>query len=311
MQEKKFAILKEILGDYRRSSEEYLFHCPFCKHHKPKFSVNLDKGAKCWVCGWATPKLFRVVRRLGTRQQKDEWQELEGSVDIGEFSLDLFENKKEEIQKTVISLPDEYISLANKALPRTAVFPLKYLKSRGLSHEDIFYWKMGYCTGGEYANRIIIPSFSIDGDINFFVARTFGKDWPKYKNPPAHRDIVFNELWIDWRKPVTIVEGVFDAIKAGPNSIPLLGSTLRENSVLFQEIVKNDPPVYLALDRDAQSKARHIAQRLMGHGIELYKIDLKGYNDVGEMTKEEFSELRRQTSPMESELELISQALSE
>ena len=143
------------------------------------------------------------------------------------------------------------------------------------------------------------------------MARTFGNDWPKYKNPPAHRDIVFNELWIDWHKPITIVEGVFDAIKAGPNSIPLLGSTLRENSVLFQEIVKNDPPVYLALDRDAQSKARHIAQRLMEYGIELYKIDLKGYNDVGEMTREEFSELQRQASPIESEFELISQALFE
>ena len=268
MQEKKFKILKDILGGYRRSSEEYLFHCPFCKHHKPKFSVNLDKGAKCWVCGWATPKLFRVVRRLGTRQQKDEWQELEGSVDVGEFSLDLFEDKKEEIQKTIIPLPDEYISLANKALPRTAAFPLRYLKGRGLTQQDIFYWKMGYCMGGEYANRILVPSFNVGGDINFFVARTFGNDWPKYKNPPAHRDIVFNELWIDWHKPITIVEGVFDAIKAGPNSIPLLGSTLRENSVLFQEIVKNDPPVYLALDRDAQSKARHIAQRLMEYGIE-------------------------------------------
>ena len=310
MQEKKFKILKEILGDYRRSSEEYLFHCPFCKHHKPKFSVNLDKGAKCWVCGWATPKLFRVVRRLGTRQQKDEWQELEGSVDIGEFSLDLFEDKKEEVQKTTIPLPDEYISLANKTLPRSALFAMKYLKSRGITKEDILYWKIGYCNSGEYANRVIVPSFNMQGKVNFFVARAYGNDWPKYKNPPAHRDIVFNELWIDWEKPIVLVEGAFDAIKAGPNSIPLLGSSLREESVLFQSIVKNDAAVFLAMDKDANTKATYIARRLMQYDIELYKIDLKEYNDVGEMTKEGFTTLRDNARFLESEFELITQALN-
>ena len=310
MQEKKFTILKEILGDYRRSSEEYLFHCPFCKHHKPKFSINLDKGAKCWVCGWATPKLFRVVRRLGTRQQKDEWQELEGFVDINEFSLDMFEEPPEEKRAVTISLPKEFVSLANKDLPRSALFPLRYLRSRGVTKEDIFYWKIGYCNGGDYANRIIIPSFNMDGKVNFFVARTYGKEWPKYKNPPAHRDIVFNELWISWDKPVILVEGAFDAIKAGPNAIPLLGSSLREDSVLFQAIVKNDPAVFIAMDKDATGKATHIAKRLMQYGVELYKIDLKEYNDVGEMTKEEFTMLRESATLLESEFELITQALN-
>ena len=56
----------------------------------------------------------------------------------------------------------------------------------------------------------------------------------KYLNPPADRDIIFNELYIDWDSDIILVEGAFDAIKAGPNSIPLLGSTLREESSLFQ-----------------------------------------------------------------------------
>ena len=43
-------------------------------------------------------------------------------------------------------------------------------------------------------------------------------------------------LYLDWDKDITIVEGVFDAIVAG-NAIPLLGSTLRENSYIFQKIV--------------------------------------------------------------------------
>ena len=118
-------------------------------------------------------------------------------------------------------------------------------------------------------------------------------------------------MWIEWNKPIILVEGAFDAIKSGANSIPLLGSSLRENSKLFQAIVQNSPPVYLALDSDARDKAAYIARRLMEYGVELYKIDLKEYNDVGEMTKEEFTSLLEETVPLESELELISQALFE
>lgn len=310
MLEKKLKILIEILGTPRRSSEEYLFHCPFCKHHKPKFSVNLSKGAKCWVCNWATPRLYRVIKKLGTRQQRSDWQELDGDIDIGDFSANLFASKPEQ-PETTTTLPKEFVSLANKSLPRSAIFPLKYLKKRGITKEDILYWKIGYCPQGDYIGRIIIPSFNMDGKINFFVARTYTNQWPKYKNPPTHRDIVFNEMWIEWNKPIILVEGAFDAIKSGANSIPLLGSSLREDSKLFQAIVQNSPPVYLALDSDARDKAAYIARRLMEYGVELYKIDLKEYNDVGEMTKEEFTSLLEETVPLESELELISQALFE
>ena len=62
--------------------------------------------------------------------------------------------------------------------------------------------------------------------LNYFVTRTYDNDWRKYLNPKASRDIVFNHLYLDFDEPLTIVEGVFDAIKAGENSVPLLGSTI-------------------------------------------------------------------------------------
>lgn len=287
-----------------------MFLCPFCKHHKPKFSINLERGAKCWICNWATPKLSRIVYRLGTHQQREQWQEMEGSVDLSEFSLDLFENKKEVVEEVTIPLPDEFVALANKTLPRSAMFPLKYLKGRGIKKEDILYWKMGYCSTGDYADRILVPSFNLEGGVNFFVARTYTGDWPKYKNPPTHRDIVFNELWINWDEPIILVEGVFDAIKSGPNSIPLLGSSLRENSRLFQAIVKYNPRVYLALDKDAASKTGYIAKRFMEYDVELYKIDLKDYNDVGEMTHEEFSANKQDAISINFENYLLQETLA-
>ena len=130
----------------------------------------------------------------------------------------------------------------------------------------------------------------MDGKCNFFVGRTYTKHWKKYVNAEESKDIIFNELYVDWDEDVVLCEGVFDAIKV-PNSIPILGSTLREDSKLFGQIVKNDSAIYLALDPDAESKIEKLVASLLRYGIEVYKVPIAPYKDVGEMSKEEF--LRR------------------
>jgi len=183
--------------------------------------------------------------------------------------------------------------LVNKNLPYSSLYPLNYLKSRGILKEDIIRWKIGYCMEGEYKGRIVIPSFGLTGHCNYFTARTFTDDWKKYFNPPISRDIIFNHLFLNFDEDLSIVEGAFDAIVAGSNSVPLLGSSLREGSRLFQEIVKNDTPVYIALDPDAEKKATRLINSLLDYGVEVYKINILPYSDVGEMTKEQFLKRKR------------------
>ena len=113
-------------------------------------------------------------------------------------------------------------------------------------------WKIGYCDDGRFGGRVIIPSFNNDGNINYFIARSYGSS-EKIPHPAAEKDIIFNQLSIDWDSPVTLVEGVFDAIVAGENAIPILGSTLREHQIISSTAI-NDTPVYLALDEDARKK---------------------------------------------------------
>ena len=57
---------------------------------------------------------------------------------------------------------------------------------------------------------------------------------------------------------------------------------------MFKEIVKNDTPVYLALDSDAKQKSNKLIRLFLKYGIEIYNIDVAPYSDVGEMSKEEF-----------------------
>jgi DNA primase len=110
----------------------------------------------------------------------------------------------------------------------------------------------------------------------------------KYLNPPVSKDIVFNHLYIDWDSDVILVEGVFDAIRAGANAIPILGSSLNEYSALFQEIIKNDATVYVALDPDAEKKSLKLMSKLLQYDIEVRKVDISPHSDVAEMTREEF-----------------------
>lgn len=292
----KLKLIKEILGKGYTSGEEHLFHCPYCKHHKRKFSVNVEKNFfKCWICDTRGRNLRRIVRRFGDFKQLQEWDKHAGREDITKFDeIFSFDYVIPAVQRT--SLPDEFVTLTGKNHPPSALKAKRYLEKRGITEQDILHWKVGYCVRGFYENRIIIPSFSEDGYVNYFVARSFDNDWRKYLNPSLSRNIVFNELYIDWDSDIILVEGAFDAIKAGPNSIPLLGSTLRENSKLFQEIVKNDACVYLALDPDAEKKTNKIISNLLQYGIELYHIDVTGFDDVGEMTKEEFLERKQNAS---------------
>ena len=311
MQAKKLKILRNVLGEYRRERKEFLFYCPKCDHHKPKLSVNLDKGYyKCWVCDYSGRKIRGLVRKHGSYLDYKAWGQFEEQVDISEFDL-LFDPFNETKKEEVLELPEEFVSLVNKSLPLSSLPARQYLKDRGVTKMDICRWKMGFCGRGEYEGYVVIPSFNSEGNINFFVARSYNGDWKKYKNPKVSRNtIIFDELFLDFYEDLTIVEGIFDAVVAGHNAVPLLGSTLSERSRLMHEIIKNETTVYLALDFDAEKKSMSIIKKLLQYGIEVYKIDTSGFGDVGEMSRQEFLERKQIATPMNEENCLFYQAMN-
>ena len=86
----KLKLIKDILGKGYASGEEHLFHCPYCKHHKRKFSVNIEKNFfKCWICDTRGRNLRRIVRSFGDFKQLQEWDKHAGREDITKFD-DIF-----------------------------------------------------------------------------------------------------------------------------------------------------------------------------------------------------------------------------
>tara|TARA_Y100000592_G_scaffold97356_1_gene167927 strand:- start:1274 stop:2212 length:939 start_codon:yes stop_codon:yes gene_type:complete len=309
MQHKKLTILSEVLGSYRRANDEYLFHCPYCNHHKKKMSINFSVNAfKCWICDQRGKNIYRLVRKFGNYKQRQQYLELIGRLDLSEFDKILNEINEVEEQQ-VIDLPDEFTSLCNRNLPLSSTRATDYLFSRGIERNEILKWKIGYCEKGRYGGRVIIPSFNSDGNVNYFIARSYVGHNRRYLNPPCGRDIIFNELSVDWDEPLILVEGVFDAIVAGENAIPILGSTLRNDSRLFQAIAAHDTPVYLALDPDAEKKAKWIIRSMLQYDVEIHKVPIDDYEDIGSMSPETFKEKLQQSELINSEMYLLEKML--
>ena len=296
----KLKLLKNALGSCWSNGTEHLFQCPKCNHHKKKMSVNIEKDVfKCWICDYSGTKISPLIRRYAPSYYAD-WRSLAGEVDLSKYDTIFAEYVPEPPQ--IIDLPENFQTLTGRKtrLKRRA---LEYLYSRGFTDKDILTWKIGFCDYGEYQGRVIIPSFDEAGNVNFFVARSYTDDWMKYKNPKVSKDIIFNDLNIDWDSDILLVEGVFDAMKCN-NAIPLLGSTLRENSKLFQKICQKKPDIYLALDADAKNKEFWIARKLKEYGIKVLSVDVSGYSDLGEMPSSVAKE-RKQNADIVSDLDYL------
>jgi len=302
----KLGILTGFLGASYRTGNEQLFFCPKCSHHKKKLSVNIDKDKfKCWVCEYHGSSIRRLVRRYGNYAHQSAWSKFAPEIEISRFEEVFFsDGVVEEEREQVISLPPDFRPLASSSSSLTGKPARKYLFERGITKQDILRWKIGYCAAGEYGGRVVIPSFNMDGRVSYFVGRAYNGDWKKYMNPPVGRNLVFNELYVDWKSDLSIVEGVFDAIVAG-NAVPILGSSLREDSRLIRNVVENDTPVYIALDPDAEKKALKLIKKLLTFDIELYKVDIEPYSDVGEMSKEEYQKRKNSATLMTQESFLV------
>ena len=155
-------LLEKVLNKgYQMKNGEIAFHCPFCNHHKKKLQINLETQKwHCWVCNKGGYKVSILLRKINAPREiiKQVLQHLDEYVS---YSKD-----KEEVTKYEVSLPKHYKPLwvkTNDPLYRNA---LVYLKRRGIGVIEILRYSIGYCNGGRYSNRIIVPSYDTDGKLN-------------------------------------------------------------------------------------------------------------------------------------------------
>jgi hypothetical protein len=228
-----------------------------------------------------------LIRKYGTQSQLNTYKELFG---ISDAKAGLVTGEVEIIEKLVLPKDFKLLHLANGSDPDVKA-AWRYVYSRGLSDKDVWYFKLGVSDEPKWKRRVIMPSFDNTGNLNYFVARAIDKDKkPKYDNPSVdHRTVIFNEINIDWSKPLVLVEGPFDMTKCPENTTALLGSDFSEQHELFNRILLHNTPVLLAMDGDMwDTKMPKIYKKLSEYDLDVKVVDVRPWGDPGNMSKQEF-----------------------
>jgi hypothetical protein len=304
--------LMNMLGEPEHiSSNEMAFWCPKCNppHHKPKLFVNRHTfKSHCFVCGFKAYDLESLAYKL----KKSLKYEKGCTTNIVDELHKVLLNQKENQGNKSIRLPNGLLPICNEA----TFIGKQYLIKRGLSEEDMWKWRLMYGVESDFKfnmrGRIVFPSFDENGELNYLVGRATWQPKDKdaffmsYRQPPNLKkyDIIFNELDIDWNRPVVLVEGVFDAIGL-PNSIPLLGKSLEPHWKLFQKLIENKCDIILMLDGDAYDEQFRIAANLKAYGAKNVScIWLPLHMDPGSLKRSELLAYLHQAEPFYQSAEL-------
>lgn len=288
-------LLTEVLGEPKQHYEskgQISFDCPVCAEEKGldsgdgkgNLEINYTRHVyKCWACGethGTHGPLGKLFDLHGTKKQKKLYELVKPE-----------ELKVQDLKRLKLRYPEGYLKLEDSNpsfIPHKEA--INYLRSRGITDEIIKKYRIGYTVTGDYAYRIIVPSFNLEGTLNYFIARAWTNKKMKYKNPPVPKDeIIFNESLIDWDKDVYLVEGAFDSFFLN-NSIPMLGKVM--SRLLFETIyTKAKASVIICTDGDAWDAGLKVYHELNGgtlyNKIKIVKLpvdkdvcDLKG--QIGE-----------------------------
>jgi DNA primase len=257
-------LIEDVLDKPKKvyeTKQQYGYDCPNCMDikgldkgdNKINLEINLKKFIfHCWGCGISGP-LGRLFDDYGTKEQKKVYNLIKPE-----------ELKVQEAKKTQLKLPEGYTQFKDsnpRFIPHAEAY--RYLTSRGITDEIIEKYQIGYTVSGDFAYRVIVPSFDKNNKLNYFIARSWVPNKMKYKNPTAAKDeIIFNESRIDWFKDVYLVEGAFDGFFLD-NSIAMLGKKM--SSLLFETLYENAlGKIIICLDEDAWDDAFKLYHELNG-----------------------------------------------
>ena len=308
--ERIYGMLVSFLGEskqgrYDSSVSQYQFNCPYCAEEKGgvdnKYNLEVSLSLlqfHCWSCS-SSGSLSKLIKRHGGRTLAREYFEVVKSIKANEmYTFDLFEKGAIGREQERLKLPKTYKKIDIRTCENWKV--VNYLKERCIDQSIIDRFNIGYTEWNDperaWSSRLIIPSYDIVGNLNFFVGRDFLKPKknpepgayvrPKYKNCRADKnDVVFQESKIDFDADIYLVEGALDCIY-GPNTVSMLGKTLTRECELFRKLARDArASVTVCLDGDTEDyETERICSLLASTRLRgrVKYIEMGKYKDFGE-----------------------------
>lgn len=283
------------INETRIHRNELIVFCPKHFHHKPKLEINVENNIfHCWVCNYSglVPRLLKEVSR----------------IDLAALYMPLMGLHKAESESASegILVPPKGtygLSLSNEQV-------CKIQHKINITKSDIIKGGIGISEELPYKDRIIFPSFNKNGKLNYFLTRSFVEDKYKYitcKLSP--KSIIFNELYVNWNKPLILTESVKTHFKMIDycNFVPILGSTIHQDSKLLSEMILNGTKeVILMFDRDAEERQFAAAKMMINFGIDVKMVtDLMGAQQPDNLDVDQILQAVKNSRPVLSTQDIV------
>jgi hypothetical protein len=292
MYEEKIAILKEIFPDFilRKGGTEFVCRCPSkaCKSDpryflKRKLEISLSGDFfACWRCHYRG-HMVQLLRQCANASQKMRYSKFVGLKVEQDQGIEEF------------SLPTEYkFVLDHYRSDSLAKTVYDWLINEGVSEQTILQNRVGYLKEGSLANRVIFPSYDENCELNYFTTRhLFLKNQYRWlKCSRSSKANVWNELFIDWNRPLIVTESVKTYLKffdKDKNIVCNNGVGLNENYKLFSKILMDSSSeVIVAFDPGTTQEAFALSEGLSRFGRETRIARFSRQPD--EVSEEEFDE---------------------
>lgn len=311
-----FEKLRTILGEPKKLPDgkgDAAFLCLNCNHTTPHLVININNEKyHCWICEFGGRGIKKMLLKLHLPKEAQRF-----STEVYDLSRTI-DNVKQMLRGDVedrtdysIAIPEGYKQIYLKQNCFQYNMGYDYLINRGLTDRDILRHNILYNVS---ARRVLFPSYDSNFKLNYYLTRAIDEVPYKYLNAKIPKtEFIFNEHLIDWTKRLLLVEGVFDSILSNMNSVPILGSIIREQHKLYKQVVKFQTPIIIALDPDAFDKQIKIANTFINNNIEVLFVDMRSTDkDIADLGPEGFENILTHNSKnydlrsrIEGELEIL------
>ncbi len=264
----KFDVLrfiKKYVKDYKivSNGKEVSVNCKWCRprDYKKKLTINGSSGLwHCWSCS-EKGNFSKFCKEYS-----------KNALSIAEFITEQTTTFTQNVRiiSNDLLYPEHFRFLSDSLKSLKAKKYFAYLYNRGLTIEDINYYRIGYCIEGKYADRIVVPVYKRDDLVSFIARAITPEKKPKVLTPAAlpgsHgvKDFIYNLDRAKDTKVLLIGEGVFDAISLGISGVCLFGK--EATPIQLAQIINAKPRrVIICLDGDAYKYSIKLADKLLLH----------------------------------------------
>lgn len=336
-------LVREECGAEIPAGRDSRFCCPFCNDHKNRLYVELEPPYR-WHCFHCTLKgspigFVKEYYGVSGREAIDILRNFDYDIDdleLSKFNSQYNDSTLTEEEKLLLAMYDltkedevEQVKYTMPPLPTNTKFLvdtfrdaeakpfLDYLKSRGVTAQDIIDHSIGYVKQGTVKLRsdreltlddhVIFITYNNAGEPVYWNTRSIHKDaYVKSFNAPneeteyGKKNTIFNLNRAKYTDKIIINEGVFNALTCGESGVATFGKQVTTDQInLLKQAHRRNPAIkyYVFLDRDAYDQGDKLAEQLSTFSENVYLVMNPTDDDANDLGYEKVQQLIAEALP--------------